>query len=104
MQEHARTSSGRRTLVQSMAWTLAVAPALLGGASPAQAQADFPNKALRIVVPFAPGGPSDVLARLLSTSLQEGFRQPVIVDNRAGAGGLLGFEMVIKAQIGRAHV
>ncbi len=68
---------------------------------PAQAQSEpvaaFPSKALRIIVPFAPGGPTDVLARLLSVALQEGLKQSVIVDYRSGAGGLLGFEMVAKS-------
>lgn len=90
---------GRRVRIQLLA-TIAMGLGLVVTA-PAQAQSEpataFPSKALRIIVPFAPGGPTDVLARLLSVALQEGLKQPVIVDYRSGAGGLLGFEMVAKS-------
>lgn len=62
----------------------------------AQAQ-DYPNKTVRIVVPFATGGPSDILARVLAQKLSTAWKQPVIVDNRAGAGGSLGAGLVAKA-------
>jgi tripartite-type tricarboxylate transporter receptor subunit TctC len=61
-----------------------------------QAQ-DYPNKTVRIVVPFATGGPSDILARVLAQKLSTTWKQPVIVDNRAGAGGSLGAGLVAKA-------
>jgi len=61
------------------------------------AQTDFPSRAVRLVVPFAPGGSTDVVARLLSTKLSEGFRQPVVIENRPGAGATLGTEQVAKA-------
>src|SRR3954467_11777098 len=66
------------------------------GLSCAQAQ-DYPTRPIRIVVPFQPGGGSDTLARMLGEKLTAKWRQPVIVENRAGAGGNLGAEFVAKA-------
>lgn len=57
----------------------------------------FPGRPVRWVVPFAPGGPIDVVARLLSPKLAERLGQPVIIENRAGAGGNIGTEVVIRA-------
>jgi tripartite-type tricarboxylate transporter receptor subunit TctC len=57
----------------------------------------FPTKAVRVVVPYPPGGSNDVLARPLAQKLSEVFGQPVIVDNRAGAGGAIGADFVAKA-------
>src|SRR4051812_40949469 len=54
----------------------------------------YPTKPIRVVVPFAPGGGADVLARLLATRMQAKLNQSLIVDNRAGAGGLLGAQVV----------
>lgn len=64
---------------------------------PAFAQPDYPNRAVRIVVPFAPGGTVDIVARTLSPSFNELVGQPVIVDNRAGAGGVTGADNVAKS-------
>lgn len=64
----------------------------------AAAQAgDFPNKAIRIVVPFPPGGATDAAARLVAVKMGEHWGQPVVVDNRAGAGGNVGSDIVAKA-------
>src|SRR5712671_2753410 len=65
-------------------------------ASPAGAQS-WPNKAVRVIVPFPAGGSADVLARIVSEKMSVKWGQPVIVDNRAGAGGNIGAEAVYKA-------
>ncbi len=63
----------------------------------ALAQAAYPAKPLHIVVPFTPGGSSDILARALGQALTEAWRQPVIVDNKPGAGGAIGAEAAAKS-------
>jgi tripartite-type tricarboxylate transporter receptor subunit TctC len=62
-----------------------------------QAQAAWPTKPVRLIVPFAPGGSTDVVARMLGQKLTDFWGQPVVVDNRAGAGGNLGADAVAKA-------
>jgi tripartite-type tricarboxylate transporter receptor subunit TctC len=57
----------------------------------------YPARAVRIVVPQAPGGASDVLARIIGKGLSERWHQPVVVENRAGAGGVIGTEAVAKS-------
>lgn len=70
--------------------------AVLGMAGGAQAQ-DYPARAIRIVVPSSPGGGTDILARQIAAKLTERFGQQVIVDNRPGAGQMIGLELVAKA-------
>lgn len=68
-----------------------------GVAGPAQAEATYPSKPLRLVVPNPPGGLVDSVARLLADPLQSSLRQPVVVDNRPGAAGLIGTQAVVDA-------
>lgn len=72
------------------------AAAALVQPNPALAQ-PYPSKPIRIVVPFTPGGPTDVVARLISPKMSEILGQPIIVENRAGAGGNLGVSQVARA-------
>src|SRR3954462_10607112 len=57
----------------------------------------YPTRPVRLVVPFAPGGPSDILGRLLAQKLTDSMGQPVVVDNRGSPGGIVGFEIAAKA-------
>jgi tripartite-type tricarboxylate transporter receptor subunit TctC len=70
---------------------------LVGITLPAVAQQDYPNRSIRIVLPFAPGAGTDSLARLLSQRFYAAWGQTVPVDNRPGAGGNIGAEMVVKS-------
>jgi tripartite-type tricarboxylate transporter receptor subunit TctC len=70
----------------SCAWALA-----------AYAQVSYPTRPIRIIVPFAPGGGSDVLARMLQPRLADQLGQPVVVDNRPAAAGIIGADLVAKA-------
>ena len=86
----------RRRLIAAALWPLsAVLPALLPAA--AQAQAAWPSKPVRIVVPFAAGGTTDILARALAPELSRAFGQPFVIDNKPGAGGNVGADSVAKA-------
>lgn len=73
----------------------AVTAVLIGAALPASAQ--FPERPVRIVVPFPPGGGTDILARLTGRHLNDFWKQPVIIDNRPGANGQIGMEIVARA-------
>lgn len=78
--------------------TFVFASALMLCTSWATAQTSFPNKPVKVVVPFAPGGSFDLIARELAVKLAERWKQPVVIDNRAGAGGNIGAQAVIAAQ------
>jgi tripartite-type tricarboxylate transporter receptor subunit TctC len=69
---------------------------MLGIAAPAAAQ-DYPNKPIRIIVPFGPGGGGDIVGRIFGQALQEKLGQPVVIENKPGAAGALGNELVARA-------
>jgi tripartite-type tricarboxylate transporter receptor subunit TctC len=75
---------------------LAILAVVVGGAAPAQAQG-YPAKPIRFVVPFPPGGPLDIMARAIGVKLQAAWGQPVVVDNKPGAGGGIGADSVAKS-------
>src|SRR5258706_5544998 len=61
------------------------------------ALAQYPNKAVRVVVPFPPGGATDIISRVVAQKMSEHWKQPVVVENRPGAGGTIGSDLVAKA-------
>lgn len=77
---------------------LAIAGLALGSAGlPALAQDGWPNKPIRIVLPFSAGGPADLVSRLVAQALSKQFNQSVVVDNKPGAGGIIGSDAVAKS-------
>ena len=77
----------------------ALAAAALGAAalSPALAQSTWPDKPIRVILPFPPGGPSDMVIRVLTDKLLASLKQPIVVENKPGAGGNIGATMVARA-------
>jgi tripartite-type tricarboxylate transporter receptor subunit TctC len=75
--------------------TVILGPLLAGGA--VHAQQKYPTKPIRVIVPFVPGGASDVVARVMTQKLADGFGISVVADNRPGAGGTIGSEIVVRA-------
>jgi tripartite-type tricarboxylate transporter receptor subunit TctC len=66
------------------------------GQAPAWAQADYPNKPIKLIVAFPPGGTSDVMGRLMAEELSKVLKQPVVVENIGGAGGVVGTDRAVK--------
>jgi tripartite-type tricarboxylate transporter receptor subunit TctC len=83
-----------RYLIAVLVGALTLAPLWIDGA---RAQ-DYPSRLIKIIVPFPPGGNPDLAARLVAERMSAAFRQPVIIENRAGANGALGASAVAKAE------
>ena len=86
------TFVARRRILQASA-----AGSIVAFAPAAQAQTNFPNKPIRLIVPFAAGGTTDILGRVAAAELSKAFGTQAIVENRSGAGGNIGAEVVAKA-------
>jgi tripartite-type tricarboxylate transporter receptor subunit TctC len=84
--------------ILALAAAVLAAPVLLASlfTGPCLAQ-DYPARPIRMIVPFGAGGPADVAARLIANSLQESFGQPIVIENRPGAGGVIGTLEVAKS-------
>ena len=76
----------------------AVCAALLPVAALAGEASDYPSRPIRMIVPFAPGGASDTVGRILQPAMAEALKQQVVVDNRGGASGMIGVEIAARAQ------
>ncbi len=83
----------KRRLLQALPWLL-----ISAGAASVQAQTVWPSKPVTIVVPFAPGGGTDISARILAQRLSIVWGQPVLIDNKGGAGGNVGLDAVARAK------
>jgi len=82
----------KRFVIKALAAVVLGASAL----SAAWAQADYPNKPIKLIVAFPPGGTSDVMGRLVAEELGKVLKQPIVVENIAGAGGIVGTERALK--------
>lgn len=78
-------------------FVLAAASLASAGHAAAQSPRDYPNRPIRLVLPASPGGPVDVIGRTMSAGLAEALGQQIVIDNRAGAGGIIGAEIVVNA-------
>lgn len=89
--------SGPWRFARALAGGAALAVALL--AAPAvMAQTDYPNRTVRVIVPFAPGGPTDILARLVAAGLEKSLGQSFVIENQAGASGNIGMANVARSE------
>lgn len=84
-------------MLKSLQWVATFAAIFASGGVLAQAPSNYPNKPIRVIIPFPPGNTSDLLARLIAPKFAERTGQQFIVENRSGASGLIGMELITKA-------
>jgi tripartite-type tricarboxylate transporter receptor subunit TctC len=87
----------------SFLMTLAILSLATSGVRAADAAANYPNRPIRFIAPFVAGGPSDLMARLLGQKLSEAWGQPVVVDNRGSAAGIVGFDVLYETVTASNH-
>src|SRR5204863_371304 len=92
-----RCANRERIMPKLRCLLLTAAGLLVACTTMAAAQADYPNGPVRLIIPFPPGGSNDVVGRMIGMQLSEKLGKQVIVDNRAGAGGVVGTELASKA-------
>jgi tripartite-type tricarboxylate transporter receptor subunit TctC len=83
--------------VRRLILLITVAAACVAGAASCAVAQDYPARPVRLVVGFPPGGVADVLARMMAIKLSEYWAQPVVVENRVGAGGIIAADVVARA-------
>lgn len=93
---HCQSGAGKFAFASALSKSLLVSAAMMFGLSTAHA-ADYPNKPVTLIVPFAPGGSTDILGRLVADELRSRLGQSVVVDNRSGANGNIGTALAAKA-------
>src|SRR5689334_24598284 len=86
-----------RTIAAAAALLAAVACASAQAQAPAASQGAYPNKPVKIIVPFAAGGPADIYARAIGEKLQSALGQPFVVENKPGGGAVVGTDLVAKS-------
>ena len=89
---------GRRAITLSLPLCLSVLALTITASVQAQPAATYPTKTIRMVVPYPPGGPTDLTARVVALEMSKTLGQTIIVDNKAGASGMIGAEMVAHAE------
>src|SRR4051794_18187572 len=94
-------SRARRQMLRMAGLSLLAIAAAVG---PAHSQSAFPTKPLTLIVPYPPGGGTDALARVIAQRLSEVLGQPVVIDNRPGAGGTLGSAIAARAPADGHHL
>ena len=87
----------RPTLGTALCCTLVSLGIPCAQSATAAAGTPYPSKAIRLVVPFAPGGSNDIMARLIGQKFSESLGEQVVVDNRGGASGIIGTDIAAKA-------
>jgi tripartite-type tricarboxylate transporter receptor subunit TctC len=91
---HQASVTGLRATLAAVVMTFT---ASIGGTAVAQSAASYPERRVTFVVPYAAGGATDVVARLMASRLQEAWKQTIVVENKSGAGGVIGNDFVAKA-------